>query len=128
MADAPEKLAASYAQLAADAERIRINSAEHMWVVRGVVLPKLPDDKPPAGEQNPRAALMVSRSGKNDMPQNEIHIVRHDEFEITPAMISAGFEVLSFRYDPDASGKDRREVVRDMYLAIIAARPSSNGD
>jgi hypothetical protein len=53
MADAPEKLAASYAQLAADAERIRQNSAEHLWICRGVVPPKLPDPEPPNGEQNP---------------------------------------------------------------------------
>jgi hypothetical protein len=48
--------------------------------------------------------------------------------EITPAMAEAGFSMLSFRYDPDASSRDRREVAREMYLAMIAAKPSNSDD
>jgi hypothetical protein len=48
------------------------------------------------------------------------------EVEVTQAMIEAGFSVLSYRYDPDAPCKDRREVVRDMYLAMIEAKRADN--
>jgi hypothetical protein len=52
MADAREKLAASYAEIAAQGERIRQNSAE-VAILQGRVQRKLPDDEPPKGEQNP---------------------------------------------------------------------------
>ncbi len=44
------------------------------------------------------------------------------KIEITPEMIEAGFLVLSFRYDPDASEKDRRVVVRDIYKAMTEVK------
>jgi hypothetical protein len=53
MADAPQKLAASYAQLGADAERFRANSAEALWILHGVVPPKLPDAVSTTAELNP---------------------------------------------------------------------------
>jgi hypothetical protein len=53
MADADEKLAASYAEIDAAAARIRQNSAEFLWICCGVVPPKLPDETLPTGEQNP---------------------------------------------------------------------------
>jgi len=53
MANATELLAAHILRTATDAERIRQNSAEHLWICRGVVPPKLPDPEPPKGEQNP---------------------------------------------------------------------------
>jgi hypothetical protein len=52
MADAREKLAAAYAQIAAQGERIRLNSAE-MAILQGRKPSLLPDDPPPKGEQNP---------------------------------------------------------------------------
>jgi hypothetical protein len=58
------------------------------------------------------AAAMTKRSNKR----------------ITLAMIEAGFSVLSFRYDPDACDRDRRAVVRDMYRAMILARPEDSAD
>jgi hypothetical protein len=52
MADAREKLAAAYAEIAAQGERIRQNSAE-VAILQGRVPRKLPDAQPPKGEQNP---------------------------------------------------------------------------
>jgi hypothetical protein len=53
MADAREKLAASYAEIDADAVRIRQNSAEFLWICCGVVPPKLPDAVSSTAELNP---------------------------------------------------------------------------
>ena len=44
------------------------------------------------------------------------------------AMEDAGFEVMKFRYDPDASEDDRRAVVRDMYAAMHRVRQANSAD
>jgi hypothetical protein len=54
MADAREKLAASYAEIDADAARIRQNSAEFLWICCGIVPPKLPDAVSSTAELNPQ--------------------------------------------------------------------------
>lgn len=48
------------------------------------------------------------------------------EIEVTPAMIEAGFSVLSFSYGPDEPETVRREVVREMYKAVISAKLLNN--
>jgi hypothetical protein len=66
MADATKKRATSYAEIDAEATRIRQNSAEFLWICRGVVPPKIPDETPPTGEQNPlrrRDGEPIARKG-----------------------------------------------------------------
>jgi hypothetical protein len=53
MTGAPDKLAADFAQIGADAERIRSNSAEALWILHGIVPPKLPDVVSTTAELNP---------------------------------------------------------------------------
>jgi hypothetical protein len=40
-------------KMAAEAERIRANSAEALWILRGIVPPKLPDAVSTTAETNP---------------------------------------------------------------------------
>jgi hypothetical protein len=42
MTGALDKLAADFAQIGADAERIRADSAEALWILHGIVPPKIP--------------------------------------------------------------------------------------
>jgi hypothetical protein len=53
MSESPSKNAADYAQIAADAERIRANSAEALWILQGIVPPKLADAVSSTAELNP---------------------------------------------------------------------------
>lgn len=48
---------------------------------------------------------------------------RADEcLSLTPEMIDAGFRVLAWRYDPDADDALCRQVVTEMYTAMMMAR------
>jgi hypothetical protein len=53
MTGAPDKHAADFAQIGADAERIRANSAEALWILHGIVPPKIPDVVSTTAELNP---------------------------------------------------------------------------
>jgi hypothetical protein len=87
MADAREKLAASYAEIGAAAARIRQNSAEFLWICCGVVPSKLPDAVSSTAELNP---LRRNEKGNGDAVVSGMRETRLDYSAARPPASDRG--------------------------------------